>query len=260
MNTISITILGCGSSGGVPLIGCGCAVCRSDNPKNTRSRVSILVETQGKKILIDTSPDLRQQLLRHKISVLDAILYTHAHADHLHGIDDLRAVNYNLGAAIPAFMDERTGDEIEARFGYTFKPPIPEFGWFRPCLQKHIITAGQPFVAAGVDVQPFRQIHGKIDSLGFRIGNVAYSTDVNAFPPESEPFLEGLDLWIVDCLKEGNIAPSHAVLEVALGWIAKYKPKRAILTHLAHELDYDLLSAKLPASVQVAFDGMIIKL
>ncbi len=253
---MKITMLGSGASAGVPLIGCECAVCKSNNSKNKRSRVSVMVETQGKKLLIDTSPDLREQCLRNGFREVDAIFYTHAHADHIHGIDDLRSLNFYHNAPIPAYANAATLAELKERFGYVFKPPIPEYGWFRPCLIANEITPGQKFTVEGVDVLPISQRHGRLESLGFRIGNFAYSTDVNAFPPESEPLLEGLDLWIVDCLKP-QPAPTHAHLARSLEWIEKFKPKRAILTHLAHEFEYEALKAQCPAGVEPGYDGLV---
>lgn len=254
---MKVTILGSGASSGVPLIGCECAVCTSPNPRNKRSRVSVMVETQGKALLIDTAPDLREQFLREGLKTADAILYTHAHADHLHGIDDIRSLNFHKGGPIPCYADTATLAELKERFGYVFKPPIPEYGWFRPCLMPHEIKPEEPFAVEGITITPFRQIHGRLGSLGFRIGDFAYSTDVNDFPPESEKYLHGLDLWIVDCLKPES-APTHAHLAKSLGWIEKYKPKRAILTHLAHEFDYEALKAQCPPGVEPGYDGMTI--
>lgn len=256
---MKVTLLGSGSSSGVPIIGCECDVCKSENPKNKRSRVSVLVETQGKKILIDTSPDLRMQCLRAGIKTVDAILYTHAHADHIHGIDDVRSLNFHRGGVIPCYADAATLAEMRERFGYVFKAPIPEYGWFRPCLIPHEITAGVPFEVEGIQIIPFRQNHGRVDSIGYRIGNFAYSTDVKSFPAESEPFLYGLKLWVVDCLKP-EPAPTHAHLAQSLEWIEKYKPAHAVLTHLAHEFEYDALQVSLPAAVEAGYDGLALEI
>jgi phosphoribosyl 1,2-cyclic phosphate phosphodiesterase len=253
--SLTVTILGCGASAGVPLIGCDCAVCTSDNPKNRRTRVSILVETQGKILLIDTSPDLREQFLREGLRTVNAILYTHAHADHVHGIDDIRPLNYHRGAPIPAYTDEPTLAELRERFAYAFRPPSPEFGWYRPCLKPYLITPGEIFEVEGVRVLPILQHHGKVNSLGFRIGNFAYCTDVKDFPPESEALLEGLEVLIIDCLRE-EIAPTHAHRLQALEWVERFRPKRAILTHMSHDFEYDTLRAQLPDGVEPAHDGM----
>lgn len=256
---MKITLLGSGASSGVPLIGCDCPVCLSPNQRNKRSRVSLFVETAGIKLLIDTSPDLRAQFLREGLKTADAILYTHAHADHIHGIDDIRSLNFYRGGPIPAYANKATLDELHERFGYVFREPIPQYGWFRPCLIPHEIAPGVAFSVEGVTITPFRQIHGKVDSLGFRIGNMAYSTDIKSFPPESEEHLHGLDLWILDCLKM-EPAPTHTHLAQSLEWIAQYRPKRAILTHLAHELEYAALQAILPEGVEVGYDGLQVEL
>lgn len=257
-----VTILGCGSSAGVPMIGCRCDVCASTNPKNNRTRVSILIETQGKKLLVDVSPDLRQQALRHGITSVDAIILTHAHADHCHGIDDVRSLNFHKKEPIEIYSSSETLEEVRRRFDYAFKPPIPEYGWFRPALVPHIvdIAAKEPFVVAGdVPVQPFVQWHGKSRTMGLRVGNMAYSTDVNHLPEDAFEHLYGLDLWIVDCLRY-EPAPTHAHLALTLEWIARAKPKRAVLTHLGHEFDYEALRKELPECVEPAFDGLEINL
>lgn len=259
---MKITILGCGSSAGVPMIGCACAVCASDNPKNNRTRVSILVETQGKAILVDVSPDLRQQALRHHIRSVDAIILTHAHADHCHGIDDLRSFNFHKNQQINMFSSSKTLEEVQRRFEYAFKPPMPEYGWFRPALTPKIVDIGapEPFIAAEcVAVQPFIQWHGKSQTMGMRIGNMAYSTDVNHLPEEAFAHLHHLDVWIVDCLRYEK-APTHAHLALTLEWIARVKPKRAILTHLGHEFDYETLRCELPENVKPAHDGLMLEI
>jgi phosphoribosyl 1,2-cyclic phosphate phosphodiesterase len=256
---LKITILGCGASAGVPLIGCDCAVCTSDNPRNIRTRVSLLVESARTRILIDTSPDLRQQCLRHDIHTVDAILYTHAHADHAHGIDDLRSLNYHKQGPIPAYGDAATLQELQERFAYCFAPPIPAYGWFRPCVEPHIITPGEAFEVGDITIHPFLQEHGRVDSLGFRFGDIVYSTDVVRFPAASLPFLENMALWIVDCLREEE-APTHAHLPLSLEWIERFRPERAILTHMSHSFDYESLQATTPQNVEPAFDGMVLKL
>ncbi len=253
-----ITVLGCGSSGGVPLVGCPCAVCQSSNAKNKRTRVSILVETQGRKLLIDTSPDLRQQCLRHNLCSVDAILYTHAHADHCHGIDDVRSLNYHRNAAIPIYGDPATLVEIRQRFPYIFKPRAENYGWYKPALiPQEICSDGaiQVLTVEGIEILAFPQWHGDSLTLGFRIGGFAYSTDVNRLPEMSLEVLKGLKVWLVDCLRY-QPSPTHAHLEMTLGWIQSVRPERAILTHLAHEMDYDTLAAQLPDGVEPAFDGM----
>ncbi len=253
-----ITILGSGSSSGVPMVGCECAVCTSENPKNVRTRVSIVIEHEGRHILVDTSPDLHQQSIRHNLRTIDAVLYTHAHADHTHGIDDLRSFNYHLDDVLPAYSDAKTLQTLTNTFAYVFQPR-PQPVWFRPALEAHPIEVAPPkaFDAAGLAVIPFWQHHGSTKSLGFRMGNTVYSTDANGFPKESEPMLEGLELWIVDCLRYTD-SWTHAKLEMTLEWIEKFKPKRAVLTHMSHHFEYDTLKAALPNNVEPGYDGMVL--
>ncbi len=256
---MKITILGCGASAGVPLIGCECAVCTSANPKNTRSRVSILVEQGDTALLIDTSPDLRAQALANGFKKVNAVVYTHAHADHCHGIDDIRSFNYHLGAPIPAYGDAETLEQLKTSFGYVFRDPIPDYGWFRPCMIAHEITPNQSFTVGDITLMPFRQDHGKTHSLGFRINDFVYSTDVKSFPTEAEPHLQNIDTWLLDCLTDERPMPTHAHLDLSLEWIAKFKPKNAVLTHMSHALDYDDVNMRTPANVHAAFDGMILE-
>ena len=254
---MKITILGCGASAGVPIIGCTCAVCRSDNPKNKRTRVSILVEHQDTKILVDTSPDLRQQCLANNITSVDAIIYTHDHADHVHGIDDIRPLNYRKGAAIDAYADAATMAILQKRFDYAFNSTIPKAHWFRPAIISHIVEPGVVFDVGNIAVLPFNQVHGKTISLGLRFGDFAYSTDVNQLDEAAFEALEGVKLWLVDCLKYEE-APTHSHLDQTLSWIKRVKPKRAILTHMTHDLEYEALSKQLPAGVEPAHDGLVI--
>ncbi len=254
---MKITILGCGSSGGVPLIGCDCPVCKSKNKKNKRSRVSILVEHKGTTLLIDTSPDLRQQALQNNIRKIDAVLYTHAHADHVMGIDELRSYNYAANRPLDIYADHKTMKEIRQRFDYVFLPHIVEYGWFRPCLVANEINVPQKFTIGNIEVQSFVQGHGKVMSVGYRFGKFAYSTDVNEMPEGSLSILKGVETWVVDCLSYKK-APTHAHLDLSLKWIDIVKPKKAILTHMNHEVDYNKLLKKLPRGVVPAYDGMII--
>lgn len=258
--TMKITMLGCGSSAGVPFIGCYCNVCTSNNPKNKRTRVSVFAETEGKNILIDTCPDLRQQVLREGITRIDAVLYTHDHADHTHGIDELRSFNYLSKEVIPVYGDKSTLDFIQSRFPYAFLPK-PENLWYRPCLTPHVTvdkTVGE-FEVFGIKISYFEQGHGKSKSLGYRIGNFAYSTDTDALDEHAFDALKGIDTWIVDCLRYSP-SYSHSHLEMTLEWIARVKPKRAILTHMNHEFDYDILKAQLPNGVEPGYDGLTFEL
>lgn len=255
---LTITILGCGASGGVPLIGCKCEVCTSKNPKNKRLRVSLLVEGNGTRILIDTSPDMRQQCLRHDISKIDAIIYTHAHADHLSGLDDIRSFNYANNAPIDIYSDVDTLQQIKQRFPYAFLPPKPTaHGWYRPCLNPVAVTPYEAFIIGGLNVMPLTQMHGEHTTLGLRIGSFAYSTDTNGLQEETLNGLTDLDLWVVDCLRY-EPAPTHAHLDMTLSWIEQLKPKQSYLTHLNHGFDYDRLTHELPENVYPAFDGLVL--
>ena len=253
---MKITVLGCGTSSGVPALGCDCAVCRSDDPKNQRRRVSILVEQGGTRLLVDTSPDLRAQLLDAEITHLDGVLYTHAHADHLHGLDDLRSVNFNMDRAIDVWGSQATLDIIQQRFGYAFRP-IGSW-WSRPSLNAYALTHGMPIEIGGIAVLPFDQHHGRALTSGFRFGDAAYSTDVKELSDDSFEALNGIKLWVVDCVGFEE-HPTHAHLELTLDWIARVKPERAVLTHMSHQFDYDKLRARLPQGVEPGYDGMDLK-
>jgi phosphoribosyl 1,2-cyclic phosphate phosphodiesterase len=261
--TLKFTILGCGSSGGVPRPALGWGNCDPKNPKNRRRRTSLLVErrepTGITRVLVDTSPDLREQLLDTEVDRLDGVLYTHEHADHTHGIDDLRALFIKQRQLIDVYLDEQTGETLRARFGYCFKsPPGSEYP---PMLREHRLAAGQLVTIQGqggpIPVLPVLQAHGDIASIGFRFGPVAYSCDLSGIPPQSVAALAGLDVWVVDALRE-RPHPSHFSVADALAWIERLKPRHAILTNLHAELDYELLRRKLPAHVEPAFDGMTV--
>lgn len=256
---MKVTILGCGPSGGVPLIGCQCAVCRSTDTRNQRSRSSVFIETQGVSILVDTSPDLRTQALRNGITRLDAVLFTHAHADHTHGIDDLRSFNYLMKQAIPVYGSAETLARLTQQFSYSFGQTGRQGGAAVPLLIPHEIEEDKVFQAAGVNIQSILQYHGKGKSLGYRIGNFAYSTDVDNLPEQSLQLLDLLEVWVVDCLQY-QPAPTHAHLARTLEWVERVKPKRAILTHMAHEFDYAQLRSELPAHCEPAYDGLVVEI
>ncbi len=257
-----LTILGSGSSGGVPRLGNDWGACDPENPKNRRLRCSALVERWGKKkghtaVLIDSGPDVREQLLAMRVQALDGIVYTHDHADHTHGIDDLRVICYRMRRRIDAWADASTQATLMRRFGYCFESP-PDRS-YPPIMNAHLIEPPEPFSVSGsggeVDLQPIVQDHGEISSLGFRVGNIAYSPDISGLSEESIALLQGLDVWIVDSLRYIP-HPSHFTVKQALDWIDRLKPKRAILTHLHVDLDYDTLCRELPAHVEPAYDGM----
>lgn len=249
-------VLGSGGATGVPMIGRGWGKCDPANPKNRRKRPSLLVQWDNHNILIDTSPDLRQQLLDAEVSRLDAVLFTHAHADHIHGIDDIRDVNRCMHDWIDCWGDEGTLEAIQHRFAYVFEPQHPDAKViYKPLLRPHVVTG--PFQVAGQEVVPIPMDHGYSSSLGFRFGSLAYTTDVVRMPESSFQALEGVGTWIVSCTVDFP-HETHAELAIVLDWIERIKPKRAILTHLSYHLDYEALKAKLPAHVEPAYDSMII--
>ena len=252
-----VTVLGCGTSSGVPQIGCECAVCRSPDPRNKRRRCSIFLETEGRRILFDTGPDLREQCLTAGIGAIDALVYTHAHADHVHGIDDLRSINNIIMAPIPTYADAQVVERIRVRFPYAFEGGRSDFGYWRPDLEVHTFTG--PFAIGPVELIPFRQRHGRSSSFGFRIGRFAYSTDADGLDDQAFAVLDGVEVWIVDALRD-RPHPSHAHLERTLQWIATVAPAKAYLTHMNHEVDYNDWAARLPAGVTPAHDGLVIEL
>jgi phosphoribosyl 1,2-cyclic phosphate phosphodiesterase len=260
-----LTILGCGSSGGVPRVGGDWGNCDPSNPKNRRLRCAALIERRGTNgvttVLIDTGPDLREQLLSVRLKALDGVLYTHDHADHTHGIDDLRGVAFAMKKRVPVWFDAQTRDTLITRFGYCFATPPGSS--YPPILEPHDIVVPEPISVTGnggaIELLPVLQKHADINTLGFRFGNVAYSPDISGLPEESIERLQGLDLWIVDALRPMP-HPAHFSVRQALEWIERLKVKRAILTHLTAELDYDTLRRELPDHVQPAYDGMVVEL
>jgi phosphoribosyl 1,2-cyclic phosphate phosphodiesterase len=252
-----VTVLGCGASTGVPAIGPNWGRCDPADPRNRRRRVSALVEIGPVSILIDTSPDLREQLLDAGVARIDAVVVTHAHADHLHGIDDLRSVNRLMRQAIPLYAGEKTLAEIRRRFGYVLDPVQEPGRYYKPTLVPHEI--GGPFEIAGIPIVPFIQDHGFSATLGLRIGGFAYSTDVVDLDDAAFAAIEGIELWIVDCLRR-EPHPTHSHVAKTLGWIARARPRRAILTHMDQSLDYRELSAELPSGVEPGRDGLVIEL
>jgi phosphoribosyl 1,2-cyclic phosphate phosphodiesterase len=254
-----VTILGCGPSWGVPRIGGDWGACDPGNPKNRRRRCSILVEEGGAVMLIDTSPDLREQLLDASVLKIDAVLFTHAHADHTHGIDDLRSVNRMVGKPLPIYADPQTMSELQARFRYIFAPVDNDAttAFYKPSVEPFMFDG--PFTAGGIPVIPFEQDHGFSKSFGFRFGDFAYSTDARQLDENAFAILEGVDTWIVDCIGY-KPHPTHSHVEQTLSWIARVKPRRAIFTHMTESLDYDTLNRALPVGVAPAYDGMVIEM
>jgi phosphoribosyl 1,2-cyclic phosphate phosphodiesterase len=266
-NRLRVTVLGCGSSGGVPRVGNDWGVCDPHDPRNYRTRCSLLVEQyqgdydhdRATVVLIDTSPDLRVQLNAARVRHIDGLLYTHDHADQTHGIDDLRALVYSQQKRIPAWMDEATATSLLTRFGYIFKTPpgsnYPALLDFVP-MPAHFETVTIEGRGGPLSFQILPQNHGDIDSLGFRFGSVAYCNDCKTLPAETLAACQNLDLFIVDALRD-TLHPSHANVAQALAWIETLKPKQAILTNMHIDLDYVALSARLPVGVEPAFDGIV---
>ncbi|MFN3642112.1 MAG: MBL fold metallo-hydrolase [Gemmobacter sp.] len=262
MDMLRFTILGCGSSGGVPRLGNHWGDCDPSNPRNRRRRCSMLVERIGARgitrALIDTTPDMRDQLLDTEVGTLDAVVYTHAHADHVHGIDDLRQIVYNMRRRLPVWADGPTTDALLSRFGYAFvQPPGSPYP---PILDLNAIRG--PFEIAGpggpIPFTPFEVGHGSMDALGFRIGGLAYLPDVVTIPDAAWPVLAGLDCWVLDALRR-TPHPTHAHLALSLEWIARARPARAVLTNMHIDLDYATLERETPAHITPAYDGMVIE-
>jgi phosphoribosyl 1,2-cyclic phosphate phosphodiesterase len=262
--SLRVTLLGTGTSHGVPMIGCTCAVCRSTDPRDTRTRPSILVELRRpspgphpdglRYVLVDTSPDLRAQALRHDVSRVDAILYTHSHADHILGLDEVRRYNMMQRSGIPCYGDERTLDDIRLTFRYIFAGGpsvgggVPEVSLFR---------IGGPFQLGAEEIVPVPLFHGPRLILGFRIGTFAYLTDCNRIPDASWTLLDGVQTVILDALRH-RPHPTHFSVAEALAVIERLKPARAYFTHICHDLPHAQTCAELPSSVELAYDGLVL--
>lgn len=258
---LTVTILGCGSSAGVPRIGNHWGVCDPSNPKNRRRRCSILIERAGEggvtRILVDATPDIREQLLSAHVGLLDGVVFTHDHADHCHGIDELRAVAINGRRRVPIWADERTMASLTQRFGYCFETPAGSS--YPPILRAHPITAGRPITIDGpggeVSLLPFDLVHGEIMALGLRISDLAYTPDVSEIPDAALPALQDLDCWVIDALRPAP-HPTHFHLEEALGWIDRMRPRHAVLTNMHIDLDYETLRQSLSEGIEPAYDGL----
>ncbi len=252
-------LLGTGTSVGVPTIGCGCAVCRSDNPKNRRTRCSLIAGLPQGNLLIDTSPDLRLQLLREDIGLVHAVAYTHEHADHLFGLDDLRLMQFYLGDALPLFCEPIVEKRIRQTFDYAFYDQSPTHAGAAPKLKFKTIGI-EPFHVLGTKVIPIRLLHGpRFQVLGFRIGNVAYCTDTSQIPAESWPQLTGLDVLILDALRH-RPHPTHLSLSEAVEVAGRVGARHTYFTHVSHDLEYEQTNAELPDSMKLAYDGLRIEL
>lgn len=261
-NELRFTILGCGSSGGVPRLGGHWGDCDPSNPRNVRRRCSMLVEREAPEgtttVLIDTTPDMRSQLLDAGTGRLDGVVYTHSHADHVHGIDDLRMIVFNMRARVPVWADGDTQNALLSRFGYAFIQP--EGSPYPPILDLKTIDGAFDVDGPGgpITFRPFKVGHGSIDSLGFRIGGLAYLPDVAEIYDDAWAELEDLDCWILDALRR-TPHPTHAHLDRALEWIEKMAPKRAVLTNMHIDLDYATVEDETPDHITPAYDGMVIR-
>ncbi len=254
-----LILLGTGTSVGVPTIGCGCPVCTSQNPRNRRLRSAAIFGLPLGNLLIDTPPDLRSQLLREGIGVVHSVLFTHAHADHLMGLDDLRLFQFYLGGAVPLFCEEKVEQRVRKTFDYAFQDRKLTHVGAAPSLAFHRIGT-EPFEVLGTRVVPVRMTHGPIfDVLGFRIGNVAYCTDVNGIPAEGQRSLEGLDVLILDALRN-RPHPTHFSLDEAVEMATRLQARRTYFTHVSHDLEYEATNADLPPGMELAYDGLRIPL
>jgi phosphoribosyl 1,2-cyclic phosphate phosphodiesterase len=250
-----ITFLGTGTSTGIPMIGCGCAVCRSTDPRDKRLRPSIYVDVPGfARILVDTSTDLRLQALTHDITRVDAVLITHTHADHMMGLDDIRRFNHVQGGSIPFFATAESWETLRKTFFYVFDG-MPRLGGGIPKIEARVIDG--PFVVHGVEVVPVPLWHGRMPVLGFRFGTFAYLTDCNAIPDESWPLLRNLDTLVLDALRDKPHS-THFTIAEALEVVSRLVPKRAYFTHMTHDLGHAPTSARLPAGVELAYDGLVL--
>ncbi len=256
-----VTVLGCGGSAGVPHIGGpdgfgDWGACDPNEPRNRRTRASIVVESEGRRLLVDTSPDMRGQLLACGVPSVDAILYTHAHADHITGLDDVRILNRIAGRPLDAFAKEETLRELARRFDYAFRPWQPP-GFFRPVLTTRAVAPGDTLDMAGMPVRLFDQDHAFVRTLGLRIGGFAYSTDVVALDTAALDALAGVHTWLLDCFQR-QPHKTHAHLERVLGWVDRVGPARTVLTHMGPDMDWGWLRANLPPGIEPAHDGLIL--
>ena len=260
---MKVTLLGTGGSAGVPMIGGAdgggdWGDCDPAEPRNRRTRTSIVVEVvQNQRLLVDTSPDMRDQLLDCRIPGVDAVLFTHAHADHITGLDDVRILNRIANRPLPAYATAETLAEMTSRFAYAFKPWDPPH-FYRPVLEAKTIKPGDTVETAGMSVRVFGQNHGRVDTLGLRIGDFAYSTDVVALDDAAFTALQDVDTWVVDCFLRSEKHWTHANLNTVLGWVDRLKPRRTVLTHMGTEMDWSWMRNNLPPGIEAGYDGMVL--
>ncbi len=252
---MKLTFLGTGTSTGVPTVACHCPVCTSSDPHDKRTRPSLLLEFDGRAIVIDTTPDFRQQALRERMERLDAVVFTHTHADHVMGLDDVRVFYFRQRLPIPIYADPHSMENIRRIFQYIFDQSYPYGGIAK--LSPHIIDG--PFDLWGERLTPLPVVHGSMPVLGFRFGQTAYVTDFSTIPDSTIPLLEGLDVLILDALRH-KPHPTHSSLEQSLAWVERLKPRQAFFTHIAHELGHEQTNASLPSHVRLAYDGLQLEL
>lgn len=251
-----LIFLGTGTSSGVPMIGCDCSVCTSSDPRNQRTRPSVLLSFAAGNLLVDTTPEMRMQLLREKVRVVNAIAFTHAHADHLFGLDDARLFPKRIGGPVPVYCEPATEESIRRVFSYAFRPGTEQWPpGFVPKLQFVHVAPGAEFEVLGERILPIRLEHGKSPVLGFRVGRLAYCTDVSRIPDESWPLLQGLDVLVLDALRY-ETHPTHFSLSEALAVVERLKPRRTFFTHLSHSFDHGVTQSQLPPHVSLAYDGL----
>ncbi|HEV2763323.1 MAG TPA: MBL fold metallo-hydrolase [Pyrinomonadaceae bacterium] len=254
---MKVTILGTGTSTGVPSVGCECETCTSDDPRDKRLRVSVLVEHRGECFIVDTSTDFRQQALRQRLKRLGAVLVTHCHADHIFGLDDIRPFNFRHGP-LGVYANERAWKDIRRIFQYVFEPS--HVGGGLPMIVPHTVVPGAPFsLAPGLEVTPLEVIHGRLPVIAYRFNDFAYATDLSEIPHATIESLRGLDVLVLDCLRIHRAHPTHLTLARALEYVEELKPRRTYLTHIAHDIKHARDSRLLPPGVEFAYDGLEIE-
>lgn len=256
-SNLHITVLGSGTSTGVPVIGCSCDTCTSEDPRDKRTRCSLYIRYKETGIIVDTGPDFRQQVLKHKIDDIDAIIYTHLHNDHIIGFDDIRGYNFSNRKSVPAYAHQETADALKRIFPYAFGEVLQSGGGL-PVVPLHIINNDE-FTIGDITIQPLELWHGKLEVKGFRIGNFAYCTDTNFIPAKTYSQLKDLEYLIIDGLRP-EAHPTHFNIEQSLEAIEKIAPKKAYLTHIAHQIKHSRVEPSLPENVSIAYDGLEIKL
>jgi len=253
---MKLTFLGTGTSTGVPSIGCECETCLSEDPRDKRLRVSIIIEHGGQSLLVDTSSDFRQQALRFGLKRLDGVLITHCHADHIFGLDDIRPLNFRFGA-LGLYANERAWVDIRRIFKYIFEPS--HFGGGLPQVIAHTVYPGAPFcIGEQLEVTPLEVTHGRLPVMAYRFNDFAYATDLSEIPPQTMDALRDLDVLVLDCLRFKE-HPTHLWAEKALGYVEKLKPRRTYFTHMAHDVKHERDSKRLPDGVEFAYDGLVVE-